>query len=61
MKYVTTIEAIDPKDGKLKLWAGPLVEADNYDEARKFCDNNELGYCKIIFEAKSVNVQLNLN
>lgn len=50
MKFVTEIHALDPKDGHLKKWAGPEIDADSIDEAREYCDNNGLGYCDIIGE-----------
>lgn len=46
--YITEIEAIDPKDGKLKKWAGQVVNALTEKEARKHLDENGFGYCKII-------------
>lgn len=45
--YVTEIKAIDPETGELFIWCGPHIEAKSIEEARKYCDNNGLGYCKI--------------
>lgn len=45
--FTTTIQAIDPSDGELKLWFGPNVPAISFNDARNYCDNNGLGYCKI--------------
>jgi hypothetical protein len=46
-KYATLIQALDPLDGELKQWAGPPIEANSVEEARKFRDENGLGYCYI--------------
>jgi len=48
--FTTTIRAIDPKDGELKLWFGPNINAISFQDARKWCDNNDLGYCEILGE-----------
>lgn len=44
--FTTTIKAIDPSDGELKEWAGPIIEALTWEEAEQYCYEN-LGYCKI--------------
>jgi hypothetical protein len=46
--YVTEIKAIDPQTGELCDWCGPHIEAKSIEDARRFCDNNGMGYCKII-------------
>lgn len=46
-KWVTSITAIDPKSGELKHWSGPEVPGISATDARNYCDNNGLGYCKI--------------
>jgi hypothetical protein len=46
--YVTEIKAIDPATGELCTWCGPHIEAKSIEDARRFCDKNGLGYCKII-------------
>jgi len=49
-KWVTDIMAIDPKSGELKKWCGPEVPGISLKDAEFFCDNNGLGYCKVIGE-----------
>ena len=34
-KFITKLEAIDPKDGKLKTWLGPIIEADSWEQAEE--------------------------
>lgn len=47
MIFTTEIKAIDPKDGELKTWAGPNIDAISYTFADKYLQNNGLGYCNI--------------
>ena len=47
-KFVTEILAIDPMDGQMRLWAGPLIEAETIEQAREYCDANGLGYCAVV-------------
>ncbi len=49
-KFTTEIRAIDPLDGELKLWQGPNVESLNWEAAELYCQNNGLGYCKVVGE-----------
>jgi hypothetical protein len=46
--WVTEIEAIDPMDGHMKLWAGPHVPGDTFADAVEYCIENGLGYCKVV-------------
>lgn len=46
--YTTEIRAIDPLDGEIKIWAGPNVPGISWDDAKWYCDNNGLGYCKVV-------------
>ena len=48
MKYTTIIKAVDPKDGKIKTWGGPYIEAVSFEDARNYCQNNGLGYCIVV-------------
>jgi len=50
MKYTTTIKAIDPKTGELKEWMGPVIDAISFKHAKRYCNENGLGYCKVIGE-----------
>jgi len=45
--YTTEIRAIDPLDGEMKTWGGPNVPGISWEDARWYCDNNGLGYCKV--------------
>lgn len=49
-KWVTEIKAIDPKTGELKKWCGPEVIGINVKDAENYCNNNGLGYCKVLGE-----------
>ena len=51
--YTTILKAIDPKDGELKTWCGPNVPGISFEDARWYCDNNDLGYCEILGELVS--------
>jgi len=48
--WVTEIEAIHPFDGVLKKWAGPEVPGITIKDAQDYCENNSLGYCRVIGE-----------
>lgn len=45
--WTTTIMAIDPRDGKLKRWMGPEINALTRELAQEYCQKNELGYCSV--------------
>jgi hypothetical protein len=45
--WSTTIRAIDPITGDLKLWNGPSVLGISFDDAERYCQMNGLGYCKV--------------
>lgn len=46
--WVTEIRAIDPVDGEMKTWAGPNVPGISWGFAEQYCQDNGLGYCKVI-------------
>jgi len=46
-QYVTSITAVDPKDGQLKEWGGPNVPGITQADAERYCQQNGLGYCRI--------------
>jgi hypothetical protein len=48
--WVTEILAIDPATGEMKSWAGPNVPGINHDDAERYCQLNELGYCNVLGE-----------
>lgn len=48
--FTTTIRAVDPSDGELKVWMGPNVPGISFKDARYYCDENGLGYCEILGE-----------
>lgn len=46
--YVTEIKAICPKTGDLKVYCGPHVPGISFFNAQEYCQNNGLGYCRVI-------------
>lgn len=46
--YVTEIKAICPKTGELKTYCGQNVPGISFEDAQNYCENNGLGYCKVI-------------
>ena len=66
MIFLTSILAISPLDGELTEFAGPDIEADSFDEAIEYCQENGLGYCKVegelIEEVNDIpDFEINLN
>ena len=48
MRYFTTeLQAIDPADGILKTWQGPHVQAISFDDAKRYCISEGLGYLRV--------------
>ena len=45
--FETLIKAIDPHDGEIKTFKGNAISAKSKEEARKYCDNNGLGFLHI--------------
>lgn len=52
-RWVTEIKAIHPIKGELTNYMGPYIEADSLELAEKHCEENGLGYCKVIGELAS--------
>jgi hypothetical protein len=48
--YVTEIKAISPNTGELTTFLGPNVPGISEQDAQDYCENNGLGYCKVIGE-----------
>lgn len=46
--WLTEIIAQDPENKKVKKWAGPKVPGINKDDAQNFCNENGLGYCRVV-------------
>ena len=46
-RYNTKIRAIDPNTGLICNWSGPIIEAESFEGAVKFCQENGLGYCTV--------------
>lgn len=46
--YATEIKAVCPKTGDLKTYGGPNVPGISVDTANDYCQNNGLGYCKVL-------------
>lgn len=49
-QWVTEIRAIDPASNDLKTYCGPNVPGINHDDAVRYCQQNELGYCMVLGE-----------
>ena len=47
--YITEIQALD-EYGNIQKWAGPKIKAGSFEEAKQYCDDNGLGYCRIVGE-----------
>lgn len=52
--WATQLKAIDPTDGELKSWVGPPISANTIEEAKEYCQQNELGYLEIIGQLELV-------
>lgn len=48
--WATEIRAISPIDGRLKLYGGPNVPGLTEGMAQQYCEDNGLGYCKVVGE-----------
>jgi hypothetical protein len=48
--WVTEILAFDPATGFMKKWCGPNVPGINHEDAERYCQQNELGYCQVLGE-----------
>jgi hypothetical protein len=46
--YYTEIKALSPHTGELKTYIGPKIQAISFEDAQNYCENNGLGYCKVI-------------
>jgi len=46
--WATVIQAIDPLDGEIKNFHGPMILCDTKQEAKEFCLENDLAYCRVI-------------
>ncbi len=45
--YCTEIKALD-YTGRMSTWCGPNIEAISFKDAQDYCENNGLGYCKVV-------------
>ena len=45
--YTTEILAVNPETNELSKFAGPNVQGLTWQDANKFCQENELGYCRV--------------
>lgn len=48
--FATEIRAIDPITGEMKTYGGPNVPAFTPGMAAHYCQQNGLGYCRILGE-----------
>jgi hypothetical protein len=49
-KWLTYIKAVNPQNGELCLWVGPLAIGETIQDAQKWCNNNGFGYCQVVGE-----------
>jgi len=49
-QWVTEIKALNPSTNQMKVWGGPNIPGITKLDAEQYCQNNGLGYCKIIGE-----------
>jgi hypothetical protein len=49
-QWVTEIKAIDPVNPERGIitYAGPEVPGNTHQEAEQYCQENGLGYCKVL-------------
>jgi len=48
--WLTQIQAISPIDGERKTYGGPYVKGISMQHAQAYCENNGMGYCKVVGE-----------
>lgn len=48
--WCTEIRAVNPLTGELSTFGGPNVQAPTWALAEEYCQNNGLGYCRIVGE-----------
>lgn len=49
-QWATEIKAFDPRTDQMKVWGGPNVPGLTKLDAEIYCQENGLGYCKILGE-----------
>lgn len=61
--YTTLVHAINPRSGKLELFAGPIVPGETLEDAQRYCQTNNLQYCIVdrLFSKIDNIVNVNLN
>ncbi|NRB54166.1 MAG: hypothetical protein HRU41_41345 [Saprospiraceae bacterium] len=47
-QYGTEIHAICPIQRELKVFGGPLIEAESQEAAELWCQENGMGYLKVL-------------
>jgi hypothetical protein len=43
--YTTLIQAVNPRNGRLEVFNGPIVPGRNLLDAQEYCYRNNLAYC----------------
>lgn len=46
--YLTEVLAVSKIDGRVASYAGPRIKANSHEDAEKYCEDNGLGYCKVL-------------
>ena len=61
--YTTLIQAVNPRNGRLEVFNGPIVPGRNLIDAQEYCYRNNLAYCIVDkrFVSFINNVYYNLN
>jgi hypothetical protein len=49
-QWVTEIKAISPNHGEIAVYGGPNVPGLTLTHAQQYCEENGLGYCRVIGE-----------
>lgn len=52
--WSTRIRALCPKSGEILTYMGPFVKGYSRMDAQEYCENNGLGYCKVVDRVISV-------
>jgi hypothetical protein len=47
MLFMTTFKAIDRRDGEIKLWRGPNIQAIGYSDAQFIVNSKQWHYLKV--------------
>jgi len=60
-KFITLIKAEDPKDGMIKTFYGPYIEAETIEQAEEYCQKNNLGYLQVQNECVIAEIETDID